>query len=168
MNRLRLQLIAVLVLVALLPAVPAVWTARTLFTHGLDPEAAPNGPTCVLFVGRLVETKGVLDAVEAWKRAAVDLPLVSLKPEFGAGKLHDGLSGYAFQNVLGWCRSDQLAVPDYEYVLGAALGNMTVVGEHDGLVESALHHLCLRQSRVHVHPGYLAPGRRGIVIYSPP
>ncbi|MBU1701830.1 MAG: HAMP domain-containing protein [Candidatus Eisenbacteria bacterium] len=37
MKDLRLQLIAILVLVALLPAIPAVWTAHSLFTQILDP-----------------------------------------------------------------------------------------------------------------------------------
>ena len=37
MRRLRLQLIFVLILVALLPAIPAVWTANTLFRETLDP-----------------------------------------------------------------------------------------------------------------------------------
>src|SRR6185503_15699763 len=39
------------------------------FVHGLDLGAAAGGPPCVLFVGRLVETKGVRDAVEAWRRS---------------------------------------------------------------------------------------------------
>jgi nitrogen fixation/metabolism regulation signal transduction histidine kinase len=37
MNRLRLQLIGILVLVALLPVLPAAWTARALFRTTLDP-----------------------------------------------------------------------------------------------------------------------------------
>ena len=46
------------------------------FVYGLDAGAAPSGPPCVLFVGRLVETKGARDAVEAWRRSGVELPLV--------------------------------------------------------------------------------------------
>src|SRR5262249_47281973 len=34
------------------------------------------GPPCVLFVGRLVAAKGPLDAVEAWRRSGIALPLV--------------------------------------------------------------------------------------------
>jgi len=58
------------------------------FVHGLDALARPDGPPCVLFVGRLVESKGVAEAVRAWRRAAVDLPLVIA----GGGPLRDGLS----------------------------------------------------------------------------
>ncbi len=53
------------------------------FVWGLDEEPAPEPPPCVLFCGRLVETKGVLDAVTAWRLAGVGLPLVFL----GAGPM---------------------------------------------------------------------------------
>ncbi len=46
------------------------------FVHGLDPSAALDGSPCVLFVGRLVESKGVRDAVSAWQRSRLSLPLV--------------------------------------------------------------------------------------------
>ena len=46
------------------------------FVRDLDHAAAPDGPACVLFVGRLVATKGVEEAVEAWRRSGVGLPLV--------------------------------------------------------------------------------------------
>jgi glycosyltransferase involved in cell wall biosynthesis len=67
------------------------------FVHGLDPQARPDGPPCVLFVGRLVESKGVGDAVEAWRRSGVDLPLVIA----GRGPLRESLGGAGVER-LGW------------------------------------------------------------------
>jgi glycosyltransferase involved in cell wall biosynthesis len=59
------------------------------------PEAA--GPPCVLFAGRLVAAKGPLDAVDAWRRSGVGLPLVVA----GTGPLRDSVEA-AGAEVLGW------------------------------------------------------------------
>ena len=67
------------------------------FVHGLDRAARPDGPPCVLFVGRLVESKGVADAVLAWRRSGVDLPLVVA----GSGPLRESMRGSGAE-VLGW------------------------------------------------------------------
>jgi glycosyltransferase involved in cell wall biosynthesis len=81
------------------------------FVHGLDPGAVPGGPPCVLFVGRLVEAKGARDAVEAWRRSGVDLPLVLA----GTGPLRAELEARAGGaegpglEVLGWVARDQLS-----------------------------------------------------------
>jgi glycosyltransferase involved in cell wall biosynthesis len=79
------------------------------FVHGLDPGAIPSGPPCVLFVGRLAETKGVRDAVEAWRRSGVDLPLVVA----GTGPLRGELSSRAGRTpgleLLGWVDRDRLS-----------------------------------------------------------
>jgi glycosyltransferase involved in cell wall biosynthesis len=79
------------------------------FVHGLDPGATASGPPCVLFVGRLVEAKGVRDAVEAWRRSGVDLPLVIA----GTGPLRGELSSRAERNpgmeLLGWVERDRLS-----------------------------------------------------------
>ena len=40
------------------------------------PRRRPRARPCVLFVGRLVEAKGVWDAVEAWRQSGLELPLV--------------------------------------------------------------------------------------------
>lgn len=74
------------------------------FVHGLDPEAAPCGPPCVLFAGRLVAAKGVWDAVEAWRRAELDLPLVFA----GTGSERQALEAAGFE-VLGWVPHDELS-----------------------------------------------------------
>jgi len=74
------------------------------FVHGFDHEATPSGPPCVLFVGRLVATKGVREAVEAWRRSGVDLPMVLA----GTGPLREELLARANDasgpplEVLGW------------------------------------------------------------------
>jgi glycosyltransferase involved in cell wall biosynthesis len=79
------------------------------FVHGLDPGSTASGPPCVLFVGRLVEAKGVRDAVEAWRRSGVDLPLVMA----GTGPLRGELSSRAQRlpglEVLGWVDRDRLS-----------------------------------------------------------
>ncbi len=67
------------------------------FVHSLDPSARPSGPPCVLFAGRLVRAKGVDDAVLAWRRAELDLPLVFAGTGPERARLEaDGLT------VLGW------------------------------------------------------------------
>jgi glycosyltransferase involved in cell wall biosynthesis len=67
-----------------------------------EPEDAPAGPPCVLFVGRLVEAKGVRDAVAAWRQSCVGLPLVVA----GSGPLREELEALAAAGeqieVLGW------------------------------------------------------------------
>jgi len=81
------------------------------FVHRLDPGATPSGPPCVLFVGRLVESKGVRDAVAAWRRSGVDLPLVLA----GTGSLRAELTAQAGQGeepeleVLGWVDRGRLS-----------------------------------------------------------
>jgi glycosyltransferase involved in cell wall biosynthesis len=67
------------------------------FVHGLDAAAGPDGPPCVLFVGRLVEHKGPGDALEAWRRSGLDLPLAMA----GTGPLRETLAA-AGAHVLGW------------------------------------------------------------------
>jgi glycosyltransferase involved in cell wall biosynthesis len=67
------------------------------FVHGLDPGAAADGSPCVLFVGRLSAHKGVRDAVDAWQRSGLALPLVFA----GTGPLRDELARDGFE-VLGW------------------------------------------------------------------
>ena len=66
-------------------------------THGLDLEARADGPPCVLFVGRVVEAKGIRDAIEAWRRSGLDLPLVVA----GTGPLRREAEAEG-ADVLGW------------------------------------------------------------------
>jgi len=73
------------------------------FVHGLDPEAAPAGQPCVLFAGRLVTAKGIDDAVEAWRRSGIDLPLVFA----GTGPERGRLEAMGIE-VLGWLPHEQM------------------------------------------------------------
>jgi len=72
------------------------------FVHGLEP--GPAGDPCVLFVGRLVEAKGVWDAAEAWRRSGVTLPLVFA----GTGSAREALEA-AGHRVTGWLDRPRLA-----------------------------------------------------------
>ncbi len=79
------------------------------FVHALDCDALSSGSPCVLYVGRLVESKGVLDAVEAWRRSGLELPLVCA----GTGPLRERLeaarrSGEDVE-VTGWLDRQGLA-----------------------------------------------------------
>jgi glycosyltransferase involved in cell wall biosynthesis len=65
--------------------------------------AEPDGPPCVLFVGRLVEAKGPLDAVAAWRQSGVALPLVVA----GTGPLREQVEA-AGAEVLGWVPHERL------------------------------------------------------------
>ncbi|MEZ4444257.1 MAG: glycosyltransferase family 4 protein [Polyangiaceae bacterium] len=67
------------------------------FVHGIDPQATPSGPPCVLFAGRLVAAKGASDAVQAWRRSGVALPLLLA----GSGRERAALEGLGAE-VLGW------------------------------------------------------------------
>lgn len=72
------------------------------FVHGLDTDVVSDGSPCVLFAGRLVETKGVVDAVAAWQLSGVELPLVLA----GTGTLRDELEGV---ELLGWVPHERMA-----------------------------------------------------------
>jgi glycosyltransferase involved in cell wall biosynthesis len=74
------------------------------FVHGLDLDAQAEGEPCVLFAGRLAETKGVLDAVEAWRRSGLGLPLVMA----GTGPLREWAERAGAQ-VLGWVDHQRMA-----------------------------------------------------------
>ena len=73
-------------------------------TYGLCPAAPADGPPCVLFVGRAVEAKGVADAIEAWRRAASDLPFVVA----GTGPLRPQIEARG-GTVLGWLDRPRLS-----------------------------------------------------------
>lgn len=74
------------------------------FVDGLDEDAQPDCPPCVAFVGRLAESKGVRDAVDAWTQSGIDLPLVFA----GTGPLRDELEREGFE-VLGWLEGGRLS-----------------------------------------------------------
>ena len=77
---------------------------------GAREQPAADEP-CVLFVGRLVEAKGVRDAIEAWRASGVPLPLVLA----GTGPLRTELERAATSaggprlEVRGWVGREALA-----------------------------------------------------------
>jgi glycosyltransferase involved in cell wall biosynthesis len=78
------------------------------FVTGLDAVVPATGPPCVLFVGRLVESKGVWEAVEAWRGSGLDLPLVFV----GTGPLRERLEAAGAEQrieVTGWLGRKELA-----------------------------------------------------------
>jgi glycosyltransferase involved in cell wall biosynthesis len=75
------------------------------FVHGLDLAAEADGPPCILFAGRLVESKGVLDAIEVWKRSGVEMPLVLA----GTGTLRDDIEPLENVELLGWVAHERMA-----------------------------------------------------------
>jgi glycosyltransferase involved in cell wall biosynthesis len=83
---------------------PEAITIVPPFVRGLDPRAEPDGPACVLFVGRLTEAKGVRDAVNAWRLSGLDLPLVVA----GTGRLRTELESSGIE-VLGWLGRPRLS-----------------------------------------------------------
>ena len=65
--------------------------------YGLDRDAAADGPSCVLFAGRVVEAKGVREAIDAWRRSGSALPFVVA----GTGPLRREIEAEGV-DVLGW------------------------------------------------------------------
>ena len=65
--------------------------------YGLDRDAEADGPSCVLFAGRVVEAKGIREAIEAWRRSGCVLPFVVA----GTGPLRREIEAEGI-DVLGW------------------------------------------------------------------
>lgn len=74
------------------------------WAHGLDVAAPASGPPCVLFAGRLVDAKGVGDAIAAWRLSGLRLPLVFA----GTGPLRTELEGQGFE-VTGWLERTRMS-----------------------------------------------------------
>ena len=74
------------------------------FVHGLTRTSTQWAP-CVLFVGRLVEAKGVWDTVKAWQRSGLELPLVFV----GAGPEADALAEVPGVRTTGWVSHETLS-----------------------------------------------------------
>jgi len=74
------------------------------FVHGLDANAPLSGPPCVLFAGRLVQAKGVDDALAAWRMSEIDLPLVFA----GSGTERQRLEDTGCE-VLGWIAHEEMS-----------------------------------------------------------
>ena len=74
------------------------------FAYGLDPEAEADGPPCVLFAGRVVESKGIREAIDAWRLSGSVLPFVVA----GTGPLRREIEAEGV-DVLGWLDRGRLS-----------------------------------------------------------
>jgi len=74
------------------------------FVHGLEADAPATGKPCVLFVGRLVDAKGLDEARRAWSLARTGLDLVFA----GTGSQRGRLEAAGHQ-VTGWLDHGQLS-----------------------------------------------------------
>jgi glycosyltransferase involved in cell wall biosynthesis len=79
------------------------------FVEKREGPAEPAGAPCVLFVGRLVEAKGVRDAVAAWRLSGIELPLVFAGTGPLRGELEALAAGGESVEVLGWV--DRVRLP---------------------------------------------------------
>ena len=70
---------------------------RAPVAYGLDRDARADGPPCVLFAGRVVEAKGIRDAISAWRRSGSELPFVVA----GTGPLRREIEAEGVE-VPGW------------------------------------------------------------------
>ena len=82
--------------------------------------------------------------------------------------MDEGRAGDPLEDVVRLRRGDEGAVAHDEDVLGAALGHVPVVGQHDRLVEAVLHRLGLGESAVHVDAGALRARRGDVVVDATP
>ncbi len=77
--------------------------------HGLElPRSAVSQAPCVLFAGRLVTAKGIAEAIAAWRRSGVGLPLAIA----GTGSLRAAVEEQARDwdiELLGWLAHEQMA-----------------------------------------------------------
>jgi len=99
---------------------------------------------------------------------AIDFALHELDAKLIGRQLDDALRGDALENVVGRGRCDQLAIADHEDVFAAALGDVAVLVEHDGLIEAVRVGFRLRQGAVDVDAGDLRPGRDTGILNAPP
>lgn len=95
---------------------------------------------------------------------AVNWAFDDAQPEFAEGKFHDAVGGNAFESVFRYTRGDELEVAHPKEVAGRTFGNVAVLVEEDGFVESRLTCIVVGQSAVHI--GASDFGAPGIVLFS--
>ena len=90
------------------------------------------------------------------------------RPSSRSRQLHDAIARDAFQHVLVDRRRDQLAVAHHEDVAGGAFGDMAVLIQEDGFVESVVARFVAGQGAVDVGAADLGARRNGVVFDAPP
>src|SRR5215216_5146506 len=97
--------------------------------------AGPDGTVVHLdHRGYLEPHPGEEDLVCGVELRTAHRELYDRHPELLAGQLHNGIARYALKDVSRDGRCDKLALPDQEDVRRASLGDLTVLGEEDGVV----------------------------------
>src|SRR2546423_3985668 len=104
------------------------------------------------------------DLVGNVELGAVDRALEDFHAELGTEQLDHGEPGEALENIVGRRRREHLAVANHEDILGAALADMALMRQHDGLVEAVFLGLRFGKCGVDINAGDLCPGRRRIVV----
>src|SRR5688572_30767986 len=104
------------------------------------------------------------DLVGDVQLGTVDRALDDLVPHVGPRDVDEPAARDALEDVVGHGRRDEDTPLDYEQVLGAALADVPIGGQDDGLVESVELRLALCERTVHVGAGDLSARRDGVVI----
>src|SRR5713226_988963 len=99
---------------------------------------------------------------------AVDLAFARNAPKLAMGQFHHGFARDTEQDILGWRGCDQFIIDDQEDIFRAALRNMPIVCQHDGLVEAVLYGLAFSESRIDVRAGDFSAGGDSIIIDASP
>src|SRR5215208_6314743 len=122
--------------------------------------AGPDGTDVHLDHGRYLEPRPrEEDLVCGVELRAVHRTFHDGHPELFARQLHDGVAGYALQDVSRDWRCDELALPGQEDVRRASLGDLAVLGEEDGVVVARHVRLIDRERRVDVGARAFCTGR---------
>ena len=99
---------------------------------------------------------------------AVDGALDHFHIQLLAQQLDHRVPGQSLEDVVRGGRRRDHAVTDQEDVLGAAFADVTILGQHDRLVEPVLHRLGLGQGGVDIDAGDLGAGRCDVIVDAPP
>ncbi len=78
------------------------------------------------------------DLVGSIQFGAVNLAFAGNQAQFTPGQLDDCGAGNAQENIFGGRRGNQFAIDDQEDVLSAALGDMSLVCEHNRFIIAIL------------------------------
>src|ERR1051326_1730847 len=98
----------------------------------------------------------------------INLALARDASQLAAGQFHHRFACDAEQDILGWSGRDQFVINDQEDVFRAALRHVSIMGQHNSLVEAVLHGLTFREGRIDVGANDFRAGGNGVIIYTPP
>jgi len=99
---------------------------------------------------------------------AIDWSFDHWQFHFILSQFHDRATGDAFQDILSNRRRDEAAVADHENIHGTAFGDMSFLGEDEGIIEPGSSRIGFDQGGIGIGTADLATGGDHIVIHSPP